>query len=69
MRWGLALQSTSWWIEASADGGAPRSLIVAGPGAHFDLASTDPGLIATLVSFLETRLAPPGRTTGGGGGR
>jgi tetratricopeptide (TPR) repeat protein/dienelactone hydrolase len=50
--------ATTRALAVPADGGPRRALIVAGPGAHFELASTDPGLIATLVSFLESRLAP-----------
>ncbi len=61
--------ATTRALAVPADGGAPRSLIVAGPGAHFELASTDPGLIATLVSFLEARLgACPSHGVGRGGG-
>jgi len=60
--------ATTRALAVPANGGAPRSLIVAGPGAHFELASTEPGLIATLVSFLEARLAPQGRAADRGGG-
>jgi tetratricopeptide (TPR) repeat protein/dienelactone hydrolase len=53
--------ATTRALAVPGDGGAPHSLIVAGPGAHFELTSTDPGLLANLVSFLEARLAPEGR--------
>jgi len=60
--------ATTRALQVPAHGGAPRGLVVAGPGAHFELLSTDPGLMATVVSFLEARLAPQGRAAGRGGG-
>ncbi len=55
-------------LAASGDAGPPRSLIVEGPGAHFDLAGTDPGLIPKITSFLQVRLAPQGDATSRTGG-
>jgi Flp pilus assembly protein TadD len=55
-------------LSAPDDGAAPRSLIVTGPGAHFDLASADPGLITTVVSFLEARLSSQRHAADRGGG-
>ncbi len=60
--------ATTRALAVPAGGEGPRSLIVSGPGAHFELTSTDSGLMATLVSFLETRLASQGRAAGRGGG-
>ncbi len=44
-------------LAPDGEPGAPRTLVVDGPGAHFDLASTSPGLLGTLASFLGSRLA------------
>jgi tetratricopeptide (TPR) repeat protein len=55
-------------LSVPAHGGASRNLIVNGPGAHFDLASADPDVIATIVSFLEASLSPQKRVTDRSGG-
>ncbi len=42
----------------------PRSLVVDGPGSHYDLAASRPDLAGTIAGFLADRLAPGGRTGG-----
>jgi Tfp pilus assembly protein PilF/dienelactone hydrolase len=63
-----AVLDTARDLARHGDGDAPRALTVKGPGAHFELAAADPGLIETLASFLEARLAAPSRAPARGGG-
>src|SRR2546425_4302631 len=56
-------------IVAHAPSGTPRSLVVEGPGAQFDLARTSPGLPGAVASFLKSRLAGPVHAAGASGHR
>ena len=56
-------------LASPVTSGAPRSMVVEGPGAQFDLAGTSPGLPAAVASFLKSRLAGPAREAGASGHR
>ena len=53
-------------LAAPTAAGAPQSLVVEGPGSHFELAGASPALIGTVASFLRSRLAREAGASGAG---
>ena len=51
-------------LAAPGEAAAPRSLVVEGPGAHFDLVTRRPDLVDVLSRFLVERLASPAGSAG-----
>jgi hypothetical protein len=45
---------------AGAEGYGPRSLIVGGPGAHYDFDESNPDIDGSVADFLAERLLPGG---------
>jgi Tfp pilus assembly protein PilF/dienelactone hydrolase len=54
-------------LAAPTASGALQSLVVEGPGSHFELAGASPGLTGTIAAFLRSRLAREARASGAGG--